>query len=410
MGRPRVGQSYECYKSARKQYRNACRLASNAALGKACTKTSQLLRCNRHRQFWNVINSATSYDKQRKCKVTLLDCLEHVYEDKCKMNSNTTETIKDNETMVSDKFERLRHIRFTSAMISEMEVMRYIRQLNPGKAAGADGLTTEHYVYAIESSVLLHISYMLSLCLQHGWVPETFLHGVLIPIYKTGKYSSKANSYRPVTLSVTLTKILEMYILETCSLGAEGAFDHIPHSVIFGKLDGMMPDHMWRLLYRWYDSMYVTVRLNGSLGRRLDVRRGVRQGSIISPWIFNCFYRDMVKTINDMECGLIIGNNRYNVICYADDLLLTSATSTGLQTLINSCQKYVEEHGLCFNPTKTNCTVIGKSPFTTEATFYISGVRLQNVKTFKYLGAELGNLSHSAQCETANPSNKRCLS
>ena len=29
----------------------------------------------------------------------------------------------------------------------------------------------------------------------------------------------------------------------TCSLDAEGAFDHIPHSVIFGKLDGMMPDH-----------------------------------------------------------------------------------------------------------------------------------------------------------------------
>ena len=142
--------------------------------------------------------------------------------------------------------------------------------------------------------------------------------------------------------------------------------------------------------------MYVTVRLNGSLGRRLDVRRGVRQGSIISPWIFNCFYRDIVKTINDMECGLIIGNDRYNVICYADDLLLTSATSTGLQTLINSCQKYVEEHGLCFNPTKTSCTVIGKSPFTTEATFYISGVKLQSAKTFKYLGAELGNLSHSA--------------
>ena len=107
-------------------------------------------------------------------------------------------------------------------------------------------------------------------------------------------------------------------------------------------------------------------------------------------------FRDMVKTINDMECGLIIGNNRYNVICYADDLLLTSATSTGLQTLINSCQKYVEEHGLCFNPTKTSCTVIGKSPFTTEATFYISCVKLQNVETFKYLGAELGNLSHSA--------------
>ena len=227
MGRPRVGQSYECYKSARKQYRNACRLASNAALGKACKKTSELLRCNRHRQFWNVINSATSCDKQRKCKVTL-DCLEHFYEDKFKMNRNTTETIQGNEAMVSDKFERLRHIHFTSAMISEMEVVGYIRQLNLGKAAGADGLTAEHYVYALGSSVPLHISSMLTVCLQHGLVPETFLHGVLIPIYKTGKDSSKANSYRPVTLSVTLTKILEMYILETCSV------HHQPHPAQFG--------------------------------------------------------------------------------------------------------------------------------------------------------------------------------
>ena len=84
--------------------------------------------------------------------------------------------------MVSDKFERLRHMHFTSAIISEMEVVGYIRQLNLGKAAGADGLTAEHYVYAIGSSVPLHISYMLTLCLQHGRVPETFLHGVLIPI------------------------------------------------------------------------------------------------------------------------------------------------------------------------------------------------------------------------------------
>ena len=42
------------------------------------------------------------------------------------MNRNTTEPIQDNEAMVSDKFERLRHVHFTSAMISEMEVVGYI--------------------------------------------------------------------------------------------------------------------------------------------------------------------------------------------------------------------------------------------------------------------------------------------
>ena len=79
--------------------------------------------------------------------------------------SRVNPTIQDNEAMVSDKFERLRHIQFTSAMISEMEVVGYIGQLNLGKAAGADGLTAEHYVYAIGSSVPLHISSMLTVCL-----------------------------------------------------------------------------------------------------------------------------------------------------------------------------------------------------------------------------------------------------
>ena len=46
----------------------------------------------------------------------------------------------------------------------------------------------------------------------------------------------------------------------TCSLDAEGAFDAIPHVVIFGKLDGIVPDYAWRVLYAWYRQMYVTIK------------------------------------------------------------------------------------------------------------------------------------------------------
>ena len=123
-----------------------------------------------------------------------------------------------------------------------------------------------------------------------------------------------------MTLSVVMTKILELHILDvcqthtphpaqfgfvdgrgtdmaislahdvmayfndrgsavyTCSLDAEGAFDAIPHVVIFGKLDGIMPDYAWRVLYAWYRQMYVTIRLHGALGQRLPVKRGTRQG------------------------------------------------------------------------------------------------------------------------------------
>ena len=64
----------------------------------------------------------------------------------------------------------------------------------------------------------------------------------------------------------------------TCSLDAEGAFDAIPHVVIFGKLDGIVPDYAWRVMYAYYRQMYVTIRLHGALGQRLPVRRGTGRG------------------------------------------------------------------------------------------------------------------------------------
>ena len=169
-----------------------------------------------------------------------------------------------------------------------------------------DGLAAEHYIHGIGSSLPLHISSLLA---RHGLVPDTFLHGILIPLYKTGKASHLASIYRPVTLSATLSNVLELRILHMCQqkqphpakfgfasdrgtdmaialahdvserFNRRGspvftcsycAFDHIPHSVIFTKLDGVLPDHVWRLIYRWYSSMY----LNGSLGMRLRVERG----------------------------------------------------------------------------------------------------------------------------------------
>ena len=170
----------------------------------------------------------------------------------------------------------------------------------------------------------------------------------------------------------------------TCSLDA---FDHIPHSVIFAKLDGVLPNHVWRLLYRWYSSMYVTVRLNGSLGRRLRMERGVRQGSITSPRMFNMVYQELVQRVNELNCGISIGDKRFNIFCYSDDLLLASTTITGLHCMIDACTDYVQAHGLNFNASKISWSINGKPPFTTEPTLVLNGTVLTKENTIKYLGA-----------------------
>jgi hypothetical protein len=179
--------------------------------------------------------------------------------------------------------------------------------------------------------------------------------------------------------------------LFTCSLDAEGAFDAIPHSVLFRKTIGIIPDHLWCLLYTWYHNMDVSIRMNGVLGRSIRVRRGTRQGGLTSPFIFNVFYEELVDHINKSECGVSVGSNCFSVFCYADDLLIASTTAVGLQRIINLCESYISKHGLRFNPSKTSCTIVGKNPFIKEPQWTLGGCSLQNVETFTYLGAELGN-------------------
>ena len=55
---------------------------------------------------------------------------------------------------------------------------------------------------------------MFTICIKYGIVPTSFSHGLLIPILKkTTLDPTIAKNYRPITISNTLSKILELYIL-----------------------------------------------------------------------------------------------------------------------------------------------------------------------------------------------------
>ena len=65
-----------------------------------------------------------------------------------------------------------------------------------------------------------------------------------------------------------------------------------------------------------------------------------------------------------MNSGICIGSKNYNVFCYADEIMLTSLTSTILQSLINVANEYISLHGLIFNLRKTACTIFGTNHLT----------------------------------------------
>ena len=69
----------------------------------------------------------------------------------------------------------------------------------------------------------------------------------------------------------------------------------------------------------------------------------------------------MIQDLSEAVGGIKIGRSSFNVYCYADDILLTSVTVTGLQGLIDRANAYIVDHGLVFNPLKTRCITFGTS-------------------------------------------------
>ena len=79
------------------------------------------------------------------------------------------------------------------------------------------------------------------------------------------------------------------------------------------------------------------------------------------------------------------------MFCYADDLILTSLSVTGLQELIDTANSYITEHGLKFNSTKTICTTLGCRNFEDTPQWHLNNTILREEAAVTYLGTVLSN-------------------
>jgi hypothetical protein len=71
-----------------------------------------------------------------------------------------------------------------------------------------------------------------------------------------------------------------------------------------------------------------------------NVTTGTRQGSIISPVLFNMFISHLLHELQYSDFGEHIGNEIYNWFAYADNITVFAPKILGTQHLIDICAKY----------------------------------------------------------------------
>ena len=173
------------------------------------------------------------------------------------------------------------------------------------------------------------------------------------------------------------------------------AFDYVDHSKLWKILKEMgIPDHMTCLLRNQYAGQESTVRTGHETTNWLQIKKGVCQGCILSPCLFN-FYAEYIMRnpgLEEAQAGIKIARRNINNLRYADDTTFMAESEEELKSLLMKLKKESEEVGLKFNIQKTK--IMASSPITS---WQIDGETMETVADFIFLGSKItadGDCSH----------------
>ena len=117
------------------------------------------------------------------------------------------------------------------------------------------------------------------------------------------------------------------------------------------------------------------------------VCNGVRQGGILSPYLFALYVDGLSVELINSNAGCTINNRFVNHFFYADDMCLVAPSAMGLQTLIDIAYKYGSDFYIGFNPKKSMCMVTKPSKFHLKCpTVTLNAIPMTYKNKVKYLG------------------------
>jgi hypothetical protein len=285
--------------------------------------------------------------------------------------------------------------------VTNFEVLTTFHQLNSKKSEDYTGIS----MYFLKNLVLQLVSpltHIFNLSFDNGIVPHQLKIAKVVPIFKSGD-PMLVDNYRPISLLCNFSKVLEkimcnrltkflndnkvlsnsqygfrrkhstihpiIHLLNEVTKASTAkkytlaifcdlrkAFDTCNHEILIKKLRkiGITNNELnWFVSY--LSGRMQFVYLNGTESDKLEIRKGVPQGSILGPLLFLIYVNDLP------ECSALI------TLLFADDttLLASGDNLQDLVTFVNSEFKkvvsYFRAHQMALHPSKTKYVIFNAS-------------------------------------------------
>ena len=137
-----------------------------------------------------------------------------------------------------------------------------------------------------------------------------------------------------------------------CFIDYTKAYDCVDHNKLWKILQEMeIPDHLTRLLRYLYADQEATVRTGHGTTDWFQIGKGVRQGCILSPCLFNVYAEYIMRKtgLDEAQAGIKIAGRNINNLRYADDTTLMAESEDELKSLLMKVKEESEKVGLKLN-------------------------------------------------------------
>ena len=146
-----------------------------------------------------------------------------------------------------------------------------------------------------------------------------------------------------------------------CFIDYAKTFDCVDHNKLWKILKEMgIADHLTCLLRNLYAGQEATVRIGHGIKDWLQIGKGIHQGCMLSPCVFNLYAEYIMwnARLEEAQAGIKIARKNINNFRYADDTTLM-AESKELKSLLMKVKEESEKAGLKLNIQKTKTMVSG---------------------------------------------------